>query len=452
MSGLREFLMRLFLTALLLFGAMPLSYGSVPPSLGEAGSAVARGVGHAVTTEAVYGGKFENVLKRSLISEASAASFKFIGHELKTPDNQKLNLPETTVLHAMVGGALAQISGGDFTTGAIATATSHVVAEEIRGHYLNQVIRGDMSMSEMETRVLAITNLVGGAAAIAVHPDMSPKELAAAQAESASVVQNNSLKLIVTAAKIGRKLGKIKGKLTSTKVKKVLKEEGLDIVGDLYTFIDPEAGIADMAWAAADLTLGTNFNRRGTQLAKRLGEKLSLKHMREANRRNAGLHDRINRRGEQAAFEARAGFRHERSISGRRANAEGAYGRGGQREWNDNDVVHVGTLPGGQKPGVVSRAHANSNKPEGPYLGDARQMRGKPEGQLKREYALPKDGEYNYVTDYRGAVDRPAQVGPTGRNQWGEGGNTQVQLKVRDGELKRRQDFHRDTTSSVKKP
>ena len=103
---LTRYLLRLFLTALLLFGAMPLSYGSVSPSLGEAASAVARGVGHAVTTEAVYGGKFENVLKRSLISEASAASFKFIGHELKTPDNQKLNLPETTVLHAMVGGTL----------------------------------------------------------------------------------------------------------------------------------------------------------------------------------------------------------------------------------------------------------------------------------------------------------------------------------------------------------
>jgi len=247
--------------------------------LGEAGSAVARGVGHAVTTEAVYGGKFEDVLKASLISEASAESFKFIGHELKTPGNRKLNLPETTVLHAMVGGALAQLSGGDFTTGAIATATSHVVAEQVRSHYLDQVVRGDMSIPEMESKVLAITNLVGGAAALAVHPNMSPKELAAAQSMSASVVQNNSLKLIVTAAKIGkrlytesRKLKRAGGKLGKSDIKRVLKEDGLDIVGDLYTFIDPNASIADMAWAAADLTLGTSFNNRAFAVAKKFGK------------------------------------------------------------------------------------------------------------------------------------------------------------------------------------
>jgi len=48
------------LTALLLFGAAPLSYGNVPPDflnakLGVAGSAVARGVGHAVTTAKLRG-------------------------------------------------------------------------------------------------------------------------------------------------------------------------------------------------------------------------------------------------------------------------------------------------------------------------------------------------------------------------------------------------------------
>ena len=46
-ADLKQRLLQAFLTALLLFGAMPLSYGSVPPSLGGAGSAVARGVGHA---------------------------------------------------------------------------------------------------------------------------------------------------------------------------------------------------------------------------------------------------------------------------------------------------------------------------------------------------------------------------------------------------------------------
>jgi len=86
---------RLLLTALFLCGAAPLSYGSVPPCLvaagpSEAGSAVARGVGHAVTTEAVYGGKFEDVLKSSLISEASAAGFEFIGQRWGSRGRTKL--------------------------------------------------------------------------------------------------------------------------------------------------------------------------------------------------------------------------------------------------------------------------------------------------------------------------------------------------------------------------
>ncbi len=75
--------------------------------------------------------------------------------------------------------------------------------------------------------------------------------------------------LILTAAKIGkrlyaesRRLRRLKRSLSQADIKRVLKEEGLDIVGDLYTFIDPEASIADMAWAVADLALGTDFNNR----------------------------------------------------------------------------------------------------------------------------------------------------------------------------------------------
>ncbi|MDQ7010535.1 MAG: DUF637 domain-containing protein [Mariprofundaceae bacterium] len=118
-------LLRLFLTALLFCGAAPCAFANVPNVTGST---------------AAYGGKFEDVLRRSLVSEASAASFEFIGHKLKQADNRKLSLPEATVLHAMVGGALAQVSGGDFTTGAIATATAHVVAEQVKSHYLDQVI------------------------------------------------------------------------------------------------------------------------------------------------------------------------------------------------------------------------------------------------------------------------------------------------------------------------
>ncbi|RMH89422.1 MAG: hypothetical protein D6681_14440 [Calditrichaeota bacterium] len=84
-------------------------------------------------------------------------------------------------------------------------------------------------------------------------------------------------------------------------------------------------------------------------------------------------------------------------------------------------------------------------------LGDANQMRGKTEAQLKKEYALPKDGQYDYVTDYKGAKDRPAMVGRTGANEWGPGGNTQVKL-VGKKDLDPKKDFYPNSSTPVKKP
>ena len=193
--------MRLLLTALLLFGAMPLSYGNVPPSsiagLGEAGTAVARGVGHAVTTEAVYGGKFENVLKRSLVSEASAAGFEFIGHHLyDNPKYKTTTLPPKAVVHGLVGGVMAQISGGDFTSGAIATATAHVIGEDLIGpRYADQVIKGEMSSARAKQQIDAIASAVAGAVTVMAHGGkMSDKDLSASMAVAHSVVENNYLK------------------------------------------------------------------------------------------------------------------------------------------------------------------------------------------------------------------------------------------------------------------
>jgi len=103
---------QLLIMALLLLGAAPLSYGDVPPAF--SGSSVARGVGHAVTTEAAYGGKFEDALKRSLVSEASAAGFEFIGHNLyENPAYKDAALPPKAVVHGLVGGVMAQISGNN---------------------------------------------------------------------------------------------------------------------------------------------------------------------------------------------------------------------------------------------------------------------------------------------------------------------------------------------------
>ncbi len=112
-------------------------------------------------------------------------------------------------------------------------------------------------------------------------------------------------------------------------------------------------------------------------------------------------------------FEEKIGFKHEKSMTGKRANALAGKG---QKEWNDTDIVKEGILPKRQKKDTIARAHKNKMNLSRPYLGDKSQMKNKTESQLKEEYALPKDGEYNYITDYKGAVDRKVQIGRTGKN------------------------------------
>jgi len=198
-----KILRRLLLTALLLVGAAPLLFGSVPPvsfahaKLGEAGSAVARGVGHATSSTAVYGGKFEDALKANLISAASAQGFEFIGHNLyDNPEYKDMNLPPKVVVHGLVGGVMAQISGGDFKSGVIATATAHVIGENLIGPmYADRVIRGEMSATDAKRQIDAIAATVAGAVTVMANgKQMSDKELSVSMAMAHSVVDNNYLK------------------------------------------------------------------------------------------------------------------------------------------------------------------------------------------------------------------------------------------------------------------
>jgi iron only hydrogenase large subunit-like protein len=59
----------------------------------------------------------------------------------------------------------------------------------------------------------------------------------------------------VTGAKITNKIRKIKGKLTKEKLKKIFKDEGIDIADDLTTLVDEKIGVDD-ALAILDLVVG----------------------------------------------------------------------------------------------------------------------------------------------------------------------------------------------------
>ena len=145
---------------------------------------------------------------------------------------------------------------------AIATAAGHVAAEYTRDHLLEQAINGDISADQLTTKVKAVAKAVGGAAAIITNKNISEQALKAATSASESVAENNSVKLVVTAIKVARKLKKLKH-ITPKKLKKVIEDEGLDILDDAQTIVDTLKGEAepiDIALADADLALGTDLN------------------------------------------------------------------------------------------------------------------------------------------------------------------------------------------------
>ena len=85
-----------------------------------------------------------------------------------------------------------------------------------------------------------------------------------------------------------------------------------------------------------------------------------------------------------------------------------------------------------------------------PRTPDKSQMKGKTETQLRQEYALPKEEKYNYMSDYKGTQDKKVQIGQTGKNDFGDGGNTQVKIKLNQDWVTDK-DFY-DNATPVKKP
>ncbi|MCC5943632.1 MAG: hypothetical protein JJT94_01755, partial [Bernardetiaceae bacterium] len=76
---------------------------------------------------------------------------------------------------------------------------------------------------------------------------------------------------IITALRLAKRAYKVykkHGKLTSKNLKKAGLDEIADIAGDLHTiFLDNDASALDVALAAADLIVGTDFNNKGQKQA-----------------------------------------------------------------------------------------------------------------------------------------------------------------------------------------
>ena len=140
---------------------------------------------------------------------------------------------------------------------------------------LEDVVNGTISVEDAKARIRAISKIAGGATAIMVNKDISQKELDQITKTSESVTENNSLKLLVTAVKIGSKIKKLydKGKKPTLKdLKKILDSEALDMADDVMTImaiLDGNASPTEVALAVADLVAGTDFNSAKTRAITR---------------------------------------------------------------------------------------------------------------------------------------------------------------------------------------
>ncbi|VVH51694.1 hypothetical protein BPUTSESOX_160, partial [uncultured Gammaproteobacteria bacterium] len=79
--------------------------------------------------------------------------------------------------------------------------------------------------------------------------------------------EDSVVKITTTGIKIINKIRKIKGKLTKEKLKKIFKDEGIDIADDLTTLVDGKIGVDD-ALAILDLAVGTNLNSKKVKVIK----------------------------------------------------------------------------------------------------------------------------------------------------------------------------------------
>ena len=107
--------------------------------------------------------------------------------------------------HALVGGVFAELKGGDFSSGAIATAAGHVVGEHLKEQALadfdpahppfdlNDPQAMQAYADKLDTQIKAVSKAVGAAAAIITNNNISDHDLAIAAVLSESVTENNVL-------------------------------------------------------------------------------------------------------------------------------------------------------------------------------------------------------------------------------------------------------------------
>ncbi|MBY1014408.1 DUF637 domain-containing protein, partial [Pseudomonas aeruginosa] len=126
------------------------------------------------------GGSLNEALKSALYNSFAAAGFNFVG-DIGQEYSLKPGDPSMVTMHALMGGLAAQVSGGDFATGAAAAGANEALVAK-----LDQAFKS-LSPENREAMVTMGSQLVGVVAAAVRDPDATGKAL-----ESAAWVAKNS--------------------------------------------------------------------------------------------------------------------------------------------------------------------------------------------------------------------------------------------------------------------
>ncbi|WP_272902575.1 filamentous hemagglutinin N-terminal domain-containing protein [Pseudomonas sp. ADAK18] len=100
------------------------------------------------------GGSASDALKSALFNTLAAASFNLVGNF--TQGELTDGYPPKIIVHAMVGGLLAEATGGDFKTGALAAGVNEAVVVE-----LNKLVKGNENLLTMSSQIVGVLAAAG---------------------------------------------------------------------------------------------------------------------------------------------------------------------------------------------------------------------------------------------------------------------------------------------------
>ncbi|NVZ32156.1 DUF637 domain-containing protein [Pseudomonas sp. A4002] len=96
------------------------------------------------------GGSGSEALKTALFNTLAAASFNAVGDYTKKWNIENGSIPKIAI-HAMVGGLLAEATGGDFRTGALAAGANEALVVQ-----LNDIVKGDKTLLSMSSQLVGV--------------------------------------------------------------------------------------------------------------------------------------------------------------------------------------------------------------------------------------------------------------------------------------------------------